>query len=63
MKSVIAFLKDESGQTTVEYVLLLVVAAVLVFKLKGEAETGIGTITSKVFSTANEFVDKIGTTP
>ena len=50
MKSVIAFLKDESGQTTVEYVLLLVVAAVLVFKFKGIAEDGIDRILPEVYS-------------
>ncbi|MCY4523179.1 MAG: hypothetical protein OXB84_00425 [Halobacteriovoraceae bacterium] len=62
MKSFMAFLKDESGQTTVEYVLLLVVAAFLVFKFKDMAHRGISDLTegsNGVFGKAQGFLDNI----
>lgn len=35
MKHIIAYLKDESGQTSTEYILLVAVAAAIVVKFKG----------------------------
>lgn len=39
---IIAYLKDESGQTSTEYILLVAVVATIVFKFKGA-------ITKKLF--------------
>jgi len=35
MKHIIAYLKDETGQTSTEYILLVAVAAAIVIKFKG----------------------------
>lgn len=59
MKSIIAFLKDESGQTSIEYVLLIVVGAMLVFKFSKTAETEMNTLTEGVFGKARGFLDGI----
>ena len=44
-----AYLKDEDGQTMVEYVLLLAVAAAIIFRLRGKVETSLGNVVDKVF--------------
>jgi pilus assembly protein Flp/PilA len=46
MKQIIAYLKDETGQTSTEYILLVAVVAAIVIKFKGA-------ITKKLFG-ANE---------
>lgn len=35
---IMAYLKDESGQTSTEYILLVAVAAAIVIKFKGQIE-------------------------
>lgn len=35
---ILAYLKDESGQTSTEYILLVAVAAAIVIKFKGQIE-------------------------
>ena len=59
MKSIIAFLKDERGQTTIEYVLLVVVGAFLVIKFKNVAGPEMEKITQGVFTKATGFLDDI----
>ncbi len=53
MKGIINFfksyLKDEEGQTAVEYVLLLAVAALVIFKIKDQVNQGLGDVITEVF--------------
>jgi pilus assembly protein Flp/PilA len=61
---IVAYLKDETGQTSTEYILLVAVVATIVFKFKGaitkklfgEAEDGNGGILGTVLNTEN-FTD------
>lgn len=58
-KRVIEFLKDESGQTSTEYILLLAVVAAIVFKFKGLIEeklTGPDGLLGKVFNKTDSFL-------
>ena len=54
-----AFWKDESGQTSTEYILLVAVAAILVFRFKKEAEGKLTGITEAVFGKADTWVKGI----
>ena len=49
---IIAFLKDEDGQTSTEYILLVAVVALIVFKFKDKATDRLGKITDGVFDGA-----------
>ena len=60
MKQIIAYLKDESGQTSTEYILLVAVVAMIIFKFKSKMDSGLTDITSKVFTKSSELADKIG---
>jgi Flp pilus assembly pilin Flp len=59
---IIAYLKDESGQTSTEYILLVAVAAAIVMKFKGVIVTKLigdgdndqNSILGKVFSKVEE---------
>jgi pilus assembly protein Flp/PilA len=51
---VVEFLKDESGQTSTEYILLVAVVAVIIIKFKGVLE-------EKLMGTVNAVFGKIGT--
>ena len=61
---IVAYLKDETGQTSTEYILLVAVVATIVFKFKGaitrklfgEQEDGNGGILGKVLNEDN-FTD------
>ena len=62
MKNFMAYLKDESGQTSTEYILLVAVVAAVVFKFREvimkklvDEDTG---LVSKVFSKADELLDQ-----
>lgn len=59
MKTLIAYLKDESGQTSTEYILLVAVVAMIVFKFKETAGKRLESITGSVFTKADTMVDKI----
>jgi pilus assembly protein Flp/PilA len=61
MKKLMAYLKDESGQTSTEYILLVAVVAMIVFKFKKQADSGLSKITDTVFGKSNELAEKIGT--
>ncbi len=56
-----AYLKDESGQTSTEYILLVAVVAMIIFKLKDTMKSGLTGITSKVFERSTELAGQIGT--
>jgi pilus assembly protein Flp/PilA len=58
-----AYLKDESGQTSTEYILLVAVAAAIVIKFKGAitaqlmGEDGTGGILGKVMTKVGSDID------
>ncbi len=53
----LAYLKDEEGQTSTEYILLVAVVAMIIFKFKGIAETKLSALTEKVFGKADQMLD------
>jgi pilus assembly protein Flp/PilA len=61
MKMLMAYFKDESGQTSTEYILLVAVVAMIVFKFKSIATERLGTITSNVFGKADTMVSQMDT--
>lgn len=61
MKMFIAYLKDESGQTSTEYIMLVAVVAMIVFKFKNKADKELTTITDTVFGKAKTMVEGIDT--
>jgi pilus assembly protein Flp/PilA len=56
MKKVIEFLKDESGQTSTEYILLVAVVAFIIFKFKGILQTRLIGLANKIFNNADDLV-------
>ena len=56
---IIEFLKDEEGQTSTEYILLVVVVATIIFKFKGELSKRLDGLTGKVFDKADSMDDQI----
>lgn len=60
MKTLIAYFKDESGQTSTEYILLVAVVAMIIFKFKSKMDSGLSSITDKVFKNAEGLADQIG---
>lgn len=61
MKKLMAYFKDESGQTSTEYILLVAVVAMIIFKFKSKMDTGLTNVTDTVFGRANDLAEKIGT--
>ena len=59
-KMIWAFLMDEEGQTSTEYILLVAVVALIVFKFKDTATTRLEALTGKIFDNANSIADEIG---
>lgn len=59
MKAFWEYLKDENGQTSTEYILLVAVVAMIVFKFKGQADGKLTDIVNKVFGKADQMVDSI----
>ncbi len=47
-----AYLRDEEGQTSTEYILLVAVVALIVFKFRDIATTKLESLTNKVFDNA-----------
>lgn len=56
---IIDFLKDESGQTSTEYILLVAVVAAVIYKFKGTLETKLNSLVEKVFSKSEGLMDGI----
>ena len=56
MKKFLEFLRDEEGQTSTEYILLVAVAAMLVFKFKDTADDKLTELTENVFGEANTIL-------
>ena len=62
-KQVLAFLKDESGQTSTEYILLVAVVAFIIFKFKGVLEdklVGPNGLVNGVFRNADSLLESMG---
>ncbi len=57
MKKFYEFLKDESGQTSTEYILLVAVVAVIIFKFKETLSDKLNNLLGKVFGKADTLVD------
>jgi pilus assembly protein Flp/PilA len=53
MKTLLAYMKDESGQTSTEYILLVAVVAMIVFKFRDTATTRLNSLVGKVFDKAD----------
>ena len=60
MNRIKAYLKDESGQTSTEYILLVAVVAMIIFKFKSKMDSGLSKITDTVFTKADGLANKIG---
>lgn len=56
MKHFMAYLKDESGQTSTEYILLVAVVAMIVFKFKAQASSRLESLTGNVFTKADDIL-------
>lgn len=54
---VIEFLKDENGQTSTEYILLVAVVAVIIFKFKETLSTRLEGLLGKVFDKSDTLVE------
>ncbi|MGB0453618.1 MAG: Flp family type IVb pilin [Bacteriovoracaceae bacterium] len=60
MKSLIlSFLRDEDGQTSTEYILLVAVVAMIVIKFREKLGKQLENITDSVFDKTNSFVDEL----
>lgn len=61
MKSFMAYVKNESGQTSTEYILLVAVVAAVIFKFKDVIMTrlvdGEDSLVNKVFNKAGGLLD------
>ncbi|MEX0798902.1 MAG: Flp family type IVb pilin [Bacteriovoracaceae bacterium] len=55
----IDFLKDENGQTSTEYILLVAVVAVIIFKFKGVLETKLTGLIESVFGKSDELLQDL----
>jgi pilus assembly protein Flp/PilA len=55
----IAYFKDESGQTSTEYILLVAVVAVVIYKFKDKLESNLNGLVDGVFKKGNGILDDI----
>lgn len=54
MNEVIKYLKDEEGQTSTEYILLVAVVAGVIFKFREILQTKLTDLVNKVFAKADQ---------
>jgi pilus assembly protein Flp/PilA len=60
MKSLLLrFIREESGQTSTEYILLVAVVALIVFKFRTIAEERLGGLVDGVFNGADVLVQQL----
>lgn len=50
------FLRDENGQTSTEYILLVAVVAVIIFKFKDTLQSKLTGLIDKVFGKSDELL-------
>lgn len=60
MKKFIEFLKDENGQTSTEYILLVAVVAIIIYKFKGILTEKLVGLANSVFDNAENLAGEIG---
>lgn len=53
----LSYLKDEDGQTSTEYILLVAVVAMIIFKFKDIAQTRLDKLTNGVFDKAQNMLE------
>ncbi len=58
-KQIKAFLKDESGQTSTEYILLVAVVAFIIFKFKDKLDTKLMGLMDSVFGKADGLLQQL----
>ncbi len=58
----VSYLKDEEGQTSTEYILILVVVALIVFRFKNTATQKIEDLTNGVFGGADQILRELQST-
>ena len=56
---ILAYLRDEDGQTSTEYILLVAVVAMIVFRFRSIAEERLTGIIEQVFGRASDLVDQM----
>jgi pilus assembly protein Flp/PilA len=56
---VVEFLKDESGQTSTEYILLVAVVAVVIYKFKGVLQSRLESLVGNVFDKGDDILNDI----
>jgi pilus assembly protein Flp/PilA len=59
MKKIMAFLKDENGQTSTEYILLVAVVAFIIFKFKDILKDKLLGLAGTVFDNAGQLANQI----
>ncbi len=57
MRDFINYLKDEDGQTSTEYILLVAVVAVIIFKFKKQLEDKLMKLVDGVFGKSQTLLD------
>jgi len=57
-KKFTAYIKDEDGQTSTEYILLLAVVAMIVFRFRSVATQRLEALTEGVFGRAEELLEE-----
>lgn len=57
IREFVDYLKDEDGQTSTEYILLVAVVAVIIFKFKDRLQEKLLGLVDKVFVGADGIVD------
>lgn len=50
-----AYLRDEEGQTSMEYILILALVAAIIYKLRGKFDENMNGIVDKVFNKVNDI--------
>jgi len=56
---IVEFLKDESGQTSTEYILLVAVVAVVIYKFKDVLQTRLQSLVGNVFDKGDDILNDI----
>lgn len=56
LRLIIKFIKDEEGQTSTEYILLVAVVALIVFKFKGVAQEKLDQLTRRIFEVSGSKI-------
>lgn len=59
MKKFMEFLNDENGQTSTEYILLVVVVAMIVIKFGKNASGRLDQLTGNAFNKMDEFLQSV----